>query len=305
MSNGNECFTDEACLDGGCVDACLVLQCPFGHLCLEAACVDACAEIECAMGQVCFEGDCVNDTCYATGCPNDDICLDGLCQANPCAGVDCPDGAYCRIEGDPPAARCIESCADVSCNADARCRDGQCARPLLNVTCPDSQACRDGVCRGECAGIICSRGLVCFAGQCIDDPCLHVTCPYGERCEVADGEALCVPDWSTEDDSMNGDGGMGPGAMTDAGVSTMDGGMGDGPSDSIDGGTTPMPILQDGLAPPPSRRDLGSGADGDSSASNGGCACDATGESPHGSWLLLAILIAGLRRHRRPSATER
>ena len=36
---------------------------------------------------------------------NDDICLDGLCQANPCAGVDCPDGAYCRIEGDPPAAR--------------------------------------------------------------------------------------------------------------------------------------------------------------------------------------------------------
>ena len=103
---------------------------------------------------------------------------------------------------------------------------------------------------------------------------------------------------------MNGDGGMGPGAMTDAGVSTMDDDMGEGPSGSSDGGTTPMTILQDGLAPPPSRRDLGSQQVEMTMQLNGGCACDATGESPHGSWLLLAIVIAGLRRRRRPAATD-
>ena len=298
---GNECFGEGlACVDGGCVDPCLALECPLGWACEAGACQDLCTDVECGTGFRCFGGECVSDTCYETGCEGDNICLNGQCQENPCTAIQCDPGSFCRFEGDPPAGRCVPSCADVSCPANEHCVEGLCVEdPCFGVTCPETQTCRNGVCQGNCAGVVCGRSLICFDGRCIDDPCLHVTCPGGERCEPGNGLAHCVPNWTArsdmaipdlgvndrglEADSQPGDAGLADADRTDAISSRRD-----GSAPSFD------------ARPPPSSRPDSAIADELSQDDSGGCSCDVNGQRPPGDAALLLLFLALGSWWRRP-----
>ena len=89
----------------------------------------------------------------------------------------------------------------------------------------------------------CGPGRTCLGGQCEDDPCSGIECPANQRCEVVDGTAQCVADWSQPvdrpDSGIEDDAGTGTdgGTEADAGIPATDGGTGtDGSSVESDGG---------------------------------------------------------------------
>ncbi|MCB9543664.1 MAG: MYXO-CTERM sorting domain-containing protein [Myxococcales bacterium] len=276
----NECLTAGlACIGGFCVDPCDVADCAVGQICEQGRCIDPCDGVMCGDG-VCVGGECGDDTCERTGCPDGQRCVSGRCEADPCEGVPCPDGAFCR-EGD-----CVGSCATVSCALDERCLDGACVPdPCFGVMCPDGEQCVGGGCSQDpCAGVECLGEQLCVDGFCATDPCDAIECPPAEACEVIEGAAQCVADW-TGDGTPGGRDDMDP--IPDAGDMDVGPDPDDGVSD-LDGGIIP-PGGDDPVA------DGGTGAE----AETVGCSCRADAEGSGAPWLLLALLGLPLRRRRR------
>ena len=293
-----DCPEGELCIEGHCVDRCNNNECPTGLLCIEGFCIEPCDAVDCAANQICEEGRCIDpcegvvcgdgacvmgecgdDTCERTGCPEGQRCVGGLCAADPCLDADCADGEFCR-EG-----ACVSSCATVSCALNERCIDGDCVPdPCFGIECSDGDRCEAGLCGPDpCAGVECPEGQTCNDGFCGGDPCQSIECPPAERCEVIEGTAQCLGDWTGDDT---------PGGRVDMGVGPDAGDMGAGTDTGVidhDGGGIIPPGEADAGA------DGGTGAD----AETVGCSCRVDDSSNGAVWLLLALLGLPLRRRHR------
>ena len=317
---GNECIggaNGRICVQGGCVDPCLAANCRPGFGCEAGTCTDPCAGVNCGAGQACARrpgmpagpglpagpptGECVPDNCYDVGC-DDGLCLASLCRPDPCAELDCGAERFCRAEGNPPAARCVGSCAAVSCLFGERCAGGECMPdPCWGVVCGEDEVCEEGECVvDDCIGLACGVGRICAGGRCLDDPCRVARCPFGEACDGASGLAECVPAWPIDD-------------RDDAGVEPEDLGVPDfGVDQGADLGadSAPRPDLgrpDQRVLPDLGRDDLGvdafEGAPDAGEAADApdeGCGCDVGQKrTPTGGLWGLALLILLRRRRKR------
>jgi hypothetical protein len=156
------------CVDGACVPACQLANCPAPFLCRPS------------------DGSCVEDNCngFPDRCTAAELCVDGVCMANPCAGVSCPGaGEYCA------AGACVRSCAGLDCPTGQSCKLGVCAAdPCADVACPNFSVCnpQNGQCQqSQCLGKSCPNGKICnpVNGTCEADACLGVQCPVGDVCQ--------------------------------------------------------------------------------------------------------------------------
>ncbi|MCB9551671.1 MAG: hypothetical protein H6705_07265 [Myxococcales bacterium] len=299
---GNECpgEEDRLCVEGGCLLPCEAVDCPPRWGCRDGACLDPCAGVTCPAGRVCHLGACVADACFITGCPGDDLCWRGECIADPCAGIDCGDDAFCRIEGAPPAGRCVQSCGAVACPEGEECLDGAClADACAGIACPPGIGCVGGRCDLDCVGLVCDEGATCIGGNCVPDPCLHVDCPAGERCAVRAGRATCVGDWLEPPpreeplppilppDMAVEDAALAPDAALDAALEDLGLDAGDRDGEAPD------------MRPEPPDTGLPPAAGGD----EGGCGCTASGgRLDPVEMLVLLLLTAAVPRRRRQQA---
>lgn len=162
--------------------------------------------------------------------------------------------------------------------------------------CAEGQVCVDETCQAdECDPSECQQGQTCLGGECSDNPCDGVVCPANQRCEVIDGTAQCIADW-TGDPSDEPDMGMG----SDAGMGQADSGNSTEPGS--DGGVAEQ---DGGDAPEADAGGMtgagGNPADGPGDGDAAGCACDVGGEQSPSPFAIFvaAILGLGLARRRR------
>lgn len=271
-------------------------------VCKGNKCTTPCDGVQCPSGQKCVEvgpstGTCQpQDNCYFFGCQSGKACNGGVCVDDPCDPNPCQPGEVCKPTSSFNEARCVASCAGVTCPAGKKCVEGQCAG--CDADCPPGQTCaldQDGggacvpdQCVGD-AGVVCGNGAYCdpATGQCGNAPCEAVKCPTAQLC--VDGECQWAPEGGAGTGGTGGNGGGGPidgGAA--AGGSSGSGGSSAGGSS---GGTTDdkQPGVW-GLA-----------------TGGGGCACKAAGsrERPAGAALLAAALALAFARRRRKTPPGR
>ncbi|MCP4602102.1 MAG: hypothetical protein GY847_16565 [Proteobacteria bacterium] len=157
----------------------------------------------------CSEGDCeygFNDVICDYGCAS------GSCLQDPCLGVTCstPPANFCsdtdtlrvyETQGNCSGGNCDYVFSDFGC--DFGCESGECLEdPCLGIACETPPAnycedgdtlvahdqegtCTDGLCSYESSQVICDFG--CESGQCLEDPCLTITCetPPANYCDDA------------------------------------------------------------------------------------------------------------------------
>ena len=208
------------CVDDYCVpDPCFEVECPPNEdgqqICVEGECVPACDLVECPPGTACSpaDGTCHFDDCigFPERCDDDELCVGGTCEADPCAGVTCTEpNEYCF------GGECVGSCAGVECETGQTCQFGQCVDDACDgVACGADRVCDPDT--GECVVNQCDRpcrqGQVCDpgSGECIKDPCLGVDCPAGQSCEGGScyDSSQVGPDGGPEDYVFAGGGGGG------------------------------------------------------------------------------------------------
>lgn len=181
--------------------------------------VDACAAVRCREGTHCEVVDggavCVPDEnpCNLVDCPPDrPVCevQDGeaVCVSaeNPCNLVDCPpDRPVCEVQNGEAVCVAAGGGGAPFCGGIAafECPGaGQCVDDTSDDCDPENGGADcGGVC--DCSGVL----LLCIEGTVFDDdpnvcacvpqepepdPCDAVRCRRGTRCEVRDGEAVCV-----------------------------------------------------------------------------------------------------------------
>lgn len=107
----NNCYPGEVCIDGACVDSCVLMKCASGYICEQGSCIPACDAMNCPAGQVCSGGKCVDDQ--------------QACNYN----EECPEGYFC------PYGFCISECSRILCPVGTKCRKGECI--------PDDEICPD------------------------------------------------------------------------------------------------------------------------------------------------------------------
>jgi hypothetical protein len=176
---------------------CTGVLCQAGMRCAEdtGLCYDPCEGVPCPAPQMCRDGIC--QTCYVLGCPPGETCQDSQCKPNPCAAKRCEAGTYCDEQG-----QCVAVC-NGRCESGQRCVRGACKTDLCHkLDCPSGQVCDPGM--GKCVTNLCHvSARTClrqrcspFTGQCVDDPCLLVSCPGPcPMCQVTvDGIAQCGTD---------------------------------------------------------------------------------------------------------------
>ncbi|MCP4599980.1 MAG: hypothetical protein GY847_05485, partial [Proteobacteria bacterium] len=157
----------------------------------------------------CGEGDCsyaYQDTVCDFGCSA------GACNQDPCVGVTCntPPATYCSDPDNLVSYDELGTCSGGVCTyqsytdaCDFGCDSGECLEdPCLAVTCttPPANSCQDAdtlvayEAEGTCANGLCSYentqvpcDFGCADGQCLEDPCLAVTCntPPADYCQDA------------------------------------------------------------------------------------------------------------------------
>jgi Putative metal-binding motif len=185
---GKLCNPDNFCVN----DPCFNVNCgPDGNgdkqVCQDGQCVNACSLQSCPTGTVCLgsTGECAPDDCrtFPDRCTADQLCIGGQCISDPCANVTCDGDQYCH-DGD-----CVSSCAGVDCPKGQRCQLGVCEADPCGGPCPPGDVCYEQgmVCEPDpCTGRTCPAGQVCDSqtGACGDDPCVGVTCPgTGQFCK--------------------------------------------------------------------------------------------------------------------------
>ena len=275
--DGNECveagtFCDQA--RNLCIDLCFGVACAAPSECdiNDGQCKDRCAMVACPMGTQCLHGQCIQGDCTQNGCLDGQACIAGVCQIDPCAA--CVGTAFCR------GGVCVESCAEVSCPLRQSCVDGDCEGDLCGgFQCDHGLTCIGGDCVSDpCTSVRCDEGLVCVSGQCHGDLCTGIDCPQGQRCEV----------------NYTGAEGSGQGS-------------GQGSAQCVAGwAEPPPPPIFDPLPPGGATGDAGFIDLGTSEEKpgDGGCSCRVT-DGPKGFvWPLGSIVVLGLLRRRRRSASS-
>ncbi len=183
--DGNEC-TDDACVDGECVNTPNTNPCNDGNACTMNDTCDGAGNCV-GSGVVCDDqNDCTTDTCNpgkgcvftpdigetcddGDACTENDTCdQDGNCEGT---DLDCDDGDLCTIDG---------------------CADGECVH--TEIDCGEGEICEDGECvpQAECESPEdCDDGDACTTDDCVAEECVNteIECPQGEVC--VDGE--CQP----------------------------------------------------------------------------------------------------------------
>lgn len=140
-----------------------------------------------------------DDTCYSNGCSPCTQCIRGECKQNPCSGVVCGPGRYCYSDGVQPG-RCVAACTR-RCPDGTRCEMGSCIKSDCPAPCIAGFVCNPASKRCEADPLCpdnvprrqqCKAPSRCQAGTCVDDPCLIVKCPTGNRCVPWNGSCEYV-----------------------------------------------------------------------------------------------------------------
>ena len=186
--------------------------------CRNQACHSPCFGITCDAPQRCVPtgwaaGTCHAESCYFFGCENGSLCTDGICIDDPCTDNPCAASEVCKPNSDNTEARCVPSCAEVTCEDTERCIEGACEPTGCDTACASDEVCLateecgPSACRQQDDTPACSDGSYCepSTGACIDNPCAGVHCPEGQRCET--GECWLDP-------SRNGQAGSGQGGSS-------------------------------------------------------------------------------------------
>jgi hypothetical protein len=87
-----------------------------------------------------------------------------------------------EVKEPPPP----DPCADVACDEDKRCEEGQCVAippAVCTPACKAGKVCVEGECVTPCGGP-CGKGMYCnrSKNECMKDPCAGKVCPAGEKC---------------------------------------------------------------------------------------------------------------------------
>lgn len=137
--------TEDACVDGACVNTPVDTLCDDGIECTADSCDAAMGCTNAADATLCDDGiDCTADSCDAAmGCTNaadDALCDDGVpcttdaCGAEGCTSAaddtQCDDGVGCTIDACDPTAGCTSTPDDTACGGSG-CGPGSCD-PLLD-----------------------------------------------------------------------------------------------------------------------------------------------------------------------------
>ncbi|MDD9966116.1 MAG: VWA domain-containing protein [Myxococcales bacterium] len=158
--------------------------CPNGGACHDGSCRRSCdpdLEFPCPFGMECMglpaaEGSfCVPSVCAT--CRSDERCVDDRC-VDLCAEVTCEGAARCE------GGRCLD-CHTFGCGEGQLCAAGQC-RPdaCLLSSCGADEMCIDGACHSVCEDTGCGDGSRCGqSGECQADPCANITCEADEFCD--------------------------------------------------------------------------------------------------------------------------
>jgi hypothetical protein len=246
-------------------------------------CQDPCFGVTCMPGQNCQEvgpnaGKCVDDNCWNIPCVGcDKACNKGGCVNNPCAAPNaCPAGKECKPSDDFTTVICVDSCADVKCDAGKACKDGVCV-PTCTPACKAGEVCDDSKSPPTCVMNMCpmggcSDGSCCnpITGQCDQNcDCDGIICPMGQQCKAGQ----CT--------NAMGTGGGGGGSSTSTSTSTSTGST----TSSGAGGKEDKGIW--GLA-----------------TGGGGCACEASSNTSMldgrlAFFVAALITAAGRRRQKR------
>ena len=240
VDEGRLCADGLLCAHGACAPACGDLDaCEAGRRCDRGACVALCAGRECPPGEVCAPETGLCERCEGDEC--EVACVPGACATGPCADVRCEGDTFCR-EGD-----CVFSCAHVSCAYGELCIDGACERASCGgVVCAAGLVCLDDECvEDDCDPALCDGGRVCLDGGCANDPCDGVRCPPNQRCAPRDGTAQCVADWAgaprPDEDPAPDPGPSGPAEMgapdpaSEADIGHVDAALGVDPEEAVRG----------------------------------------------------------------------
>jgi hypothetical protein len=286
------------CTSGGCHGPCFTRQCTVGQACVPS-------------GD--FAGQCRQNTdCRFFGCADGKACSSGACVTNPCEPNPCANGEVCKPSPSFDRARCVKSCAGVTCAGDERCVDGACEPTGCTAACTGGEvclpaggdgggACGPSRCVPASGDLVCNDGSYCDprTGSCGNDPCSGVVCPGREVCVAGE----CARAATTGSGGASGSGGQGgatPGSGGQGGVSSSGGGSagtesgGSGGSTSNSGGG---PNAGSGGDDPSRKEVIGMATGG------GGCRCDLPARGPTNARALalggLALLALATRRRAR------
>ncbi|MEB2310636.1 MAG: MopE-related protein [Sorangiineae bacterium] len=282
-------------------------------VCTPSGCDHPCAEITCSPGQDCVmagpsAGTCHSDTnCFFFPCSTGEVCNAKTCIDDPCDPSPCQPDEVCKPSSDFSTARCVGSCASVTCSTGEECVEGTCRATGCAQGCPDGEYCLDDGSGGfacqpsKCdadGGASCTDGYACDpkTGSCGNPPCAGVTCPAAQVCE--NGQCVWAPEGGT-----GGAGGAGATGGT-GGAGATDGGSSGG-----SGGTRPDSGLGGAAGGTSNGGASAQGAWG-LATGGGGCACRAAGAGhrlpgPGAVLVGLGLTLGLIERRRRKQVSLR
>lgn len=184
----SECDSGKACLNGNCVNPCLVND-PCG---INAECYvyNNKATCKCLSG---YRGN-PQDRCYVIGCqsnsqcPADRQCINSQC-INPCVyEKPCSEKAECRVQNHIPVCKCPIGMIG---NPYIDCRSEPVPECIEDRDCPPRLACLNEKCQNPCTVLTpCTRPADCEVVPSLPVRTMICVCPSGY---ISSGSGMCKP----------------------------------------------------------------------------------------------------------------
>lgn len=184
----SECDSGKACINGNCVNPCLVND-PCGTN-AECYAFGSKAECRCLSG---FRGN-PHDRCYVVGCqsnsdcPSDRQCINSQC-ISPCIYDNpCSTRAECRVNNHIAMCKCPEGMIG---NPYIECRTLPGPECTVDGDCPARMACLSNKCQNPCTVLEpCTRPSECEVVPSLPVRTMICVCPSGY---VSSGSGTCKP----------------------------------------------------------------------------------------------------------------